>query len=129
MAWGSHGEPRTDYRPPVPFFNRAQRRRSTAMYHFNASRGGHAPGHLREFLWAVLDKDEVDIESAWPRRMPKDVDPLAWICGQLHNCTDTMPADRCDDLDVSRGSSYAQGTRSILSDLSRGTRQILTLGL
>ena len=73
--------------------------------------GGHAPGHLREgYIELVEDrfgrpaKDslvEVDGES-------KD---LRWFTGQLWNCTDIVPSDTCDLLDIRSGSSFAQAAR------------------
>jgi hypothetical protein len=58
--------------------------------------GGHAPGHLRGFFLALLDLDEEQIASCWPSRLPRDTDPLAWVAGQLHNCTDILPDDSLD---------------------------------
>lgn len=35
------------------------------------------------------------------------------IIGSLWNCTDIMPGDLCEALDLQRGSTYAQGVRSL----------------
>jgi len=75
---------------------------------YNASRGGHAPGHLRECFeeWIIGDD-----RNRPPQIDEKPVD-LEWLFGQLWNCTDIMPSDLCFSLDLPAGSSYAQGVRS-----------------
>ena len=87
------------------------------MRRYNPSAGGHAPGHLRGFFWAMLDLDEDEAEADWPNRLPSDRDPLEWVAGQLHNCTDAMPGDARDYFDGVRG-SYAVGARYVLSELA-----------
>jgi hypothetical protein len=37
------------------------------------------------------------------------------LIGSLWNCTDIMPSDLCDALDLHLGSTYAQGVRSLAS--------------
>jgi hypothetical protein len=87
-------------------------------HRFNPSRGGHAPGRLRGFFIGLLDLDEDLVQESWSRRMRDDMDPLAWVAGQLHNCTDIMPFELCQDLGLLRGSTYAQGARRVLSNLA-----------
>lgn len=65
---------------------------------FNPSRGGHAPGIYRE---AFLDKVEA-------YRRPSDI-----VIGMLWNCTDILPGDCCDILEIPAGSTYAQAVRLI----------------
>ena len=36
---------------------------------------------------------------------------LAWLLGQLWHCTDVLPAGYCDQLDIPKGSTYAQAVR------------------
>jgi hypothetical protein len=55
------------------------------MARFNPDRGGHAPGHLREWFTQLVT-DEVDEEG--PPRLS-----LFRLCGLLWNCTDCMPSD------------------------------------
>ena len=52
--------------------------------------GGHAPGHLRELFFALVEGDE-EAEDNWDHRIPEGVDPLWWLAGQLDQCTDIMP--------------------------------------
>jgi hypothetical protein len=36
---------------------------------------------------------------------------LEWLLGQLWNCTDVLPVGYCDQLDIPKGSTYAQAVR------------------
>lgn len=47
-----------------------------------------------------------------------DRDPLDWLCGQLWNCTDTLPGGVRADLDDAAG-TYAQAARLVITR-SRG---------
>ncbi len=71
---------------------------------YRASRGGHAPGHLRDALITFIEE-----EQALP-----EVDVLS-LYGQLWNCTDTAPVDICDKLDLPQGSTFAQVVRYLRS--------------
>lgn len=62
---------------------------------FTPTRGGHAPGHLRDALYEWLET--VDLETAtlgdtvlvgW-EETPRTV---GWLLGQLWNCTDAVPS-------------------------------------
>lgn len=91
-----------------------------------ANRGGHAPGHLRETLEDYLESDnplsrpynkprqhlltEKIALSGWEEG--KEVS-LSWLLGQLWNCTDVLPADYCEILEIKHGSSFAQAVRFI----------------
>jgi hypothetical protein len=71
--------------------------------YYNPSRGGHAPIRLRESLHAYLD--------AGDRPLHGDT------VGQLWNCTDTLPAGYCRDVDLPLGSTYAQAVRHHLASV------------
>lgn len=78
---------------------------------YKASRGGHAPGHLRDALLEWLDAEEESetvVVGYEERTMP-----LSWLLGQLWNCTDGLPGPYCHELGLPSGSSYAQGVRSL----------------
>lgn len=52
-----------------------------------------------------------------------------WLTGQLWNCTDVLPRNLCDDLEIYRGSTYAMAVRklsafqsSLLSQLNGPSR-------
>lgn len=68
---------------------------------FNPSRGGHAPGHLRDELVEIIETG-----GRSPERMQR-------ITGLLWNCTDCLPGDNCEELDIPRGSTYAAAARKI----------------
>ena len=97
------------------------------MHRFSASRGGHAPGHLREAFWTCMDNGweallDSETISFFDRHFQREWDqwPLAkrrrWLLGQLHNCTDVMPGNGCEELDLPMGSTYARGVRKLLSE-------------
>jgi hypothetical protein len=69
----------------------------------------HKPGHLREAFQDYLDSDlsasEFTMDDAGEERT------LNWLLGQLWNCTDVLPAAYCDQLDICKGSTYAQAVR------------------
>jgi hypothetical protein len=82
---------------------------------YNAARGGHAPGHLRgafcDWADAVYDWDDVRRAAVDPLVVATEDGrqcPLRWLIGQLWNCTDIMPSQLCEDLDLPLGSTYAR---------------------
>ena len=97
-------------------------------YKFNASTGGHAPGHIREMFEQMFDgydweKDEDEIFY----HDGKKVSPQ-WVIGQLWNCTDIMPSCLRDsvsdirddyDSDFSQLSTYAQGARLLKGNIEK----------
>lgn len=81
---------------------------------YSPSRGGHAPGHLREALLGCLDEGE----PLKPDLMVPDCRhghpmPLQWLVGQLWNCPDCFPASACGDLEIPTGSTYGKAVRTI----------------
>jgi transcriptional regulator with XRE-family HTH domain len=62
--------------------------------HYQAARGGHAPGHLRD---AFLEWLQESIHSPPGEPLPTMVEvsdeprPIAWLFGQLWNCSDILP--------------------------------------
>src|SRR5438094_2700836 len=85
---------------------------------YRPSRGGHAPGHLRDAFeesapgnYPIAGPRELDLEQLVGEDVFYDGPrTLRWLIGQL-NCTDTMPCDLCEWLGLDQGSSYAQGAR------------------
>lgn len=77
------------------------------MPRYNARRGGHAPGHLRRQFADAIESGQT---------------PTKFIIGQLWNCSDIMPRDLCDELDMARGSTYAQGVRGIAKRKKRSKK-------
>ena len=69
------------------------------MPSYDPSRGGHAPGHIREMLLEYLDAGDHPLDQS--------------VVGQLWNGTDALPASYRDELEIPRGSTYAQAVRHI----------------
>lgn len=79
---------------------------------YNPSRGGHAPGYLRDAFQEWLDEDDapdwVEIDG--------EKHPVDYLLGKLWNSTDVLPASYCQNLDIPQGSTYAQAARKIKAD-------------
>ena len=91
---------------------------------YAANRGGHAPGHLRDLFLEQLEaapaarpwegvqtRAETLFTNEYDLTRLRAMPALAqwdWLLGQLWNCTDTLPSDRCATLDLPPGSSYAR---------------------
>ena len=67
----------------------------------------HAPSHLREQFQEWLDSYEPD------RLHEIDIRPVASLLDALAGCTDVLPADYCDQLEIPKGSSYAQAVEEV----------------
>jgi hypothetical protein len=73
---------------------------------YNPSRGGRAPGHLRdEFKELVYEDSDAATEQGRLER----------LCGLLWNCSQIMPSALCDYLDLPSGSTFAKGARYLKS--------------
>jgi len=91
---------------------------------YSASKGGHAPGTLRDAFEAFV-YSEANVDDYWPEEVeeimegdwdnPPKEKTVRWLLGQLYNCTDIMDRDLCNELDLDQGSTYAQGVRALLS--------------
>jgi len=71
----------------------------------------HKPEYIREaFAEAIADR-RLEDAVAWGRA--------------LYHCTDTMPSDLCQELDVPVGSSYAQAAQKLLKTaMARAIRRM-----
>ena len=83
---------------------------------YQANKGGHAPGHLREALTDYLETTDQETKTV---EVDGEEKPLSWLIGQLWNCTDVMPASSCDCLDIHHGSTYAQAVRKLRNESER----------
>ena len=70
----------------------------------------HTSTHLREALQDYLDCDN---PAKFTVVHNGDEKPIGWLLGQLWNCTDVLPGGYCEQLDLVRGSTYAQAVRRI----------------
>ena len=78
----------------------------------------HVPSHLREQFQDWLDSYE-------PNRPHEiDIQPVASLLDALADCGDVLPADYCDQLEIPKGSTYAQAVEEVrqwwVEDLRRG---------
>jgi len=88
---------------------------------YKANKGGYAPGHLREAFLDYLGVGPNDFDGfeGYPNRDTvvvgdeQEKKPLRWLLGQLWNCTDVMPSEACEVLNLVPGSTYAQGVRKV----------------
>jgi hypothetical protein len=81
------------------------------MARYNPARGGHAPGHLRDRFLELIEG-----------RLPDNAaerEELFDLCGQLWNCSDTLPSGCAEQLDL-RAGSYASLARQLRADLREG---------
>lgn len=81
---------------------------------FNAGRGGHAPGHLRDWFDTYVETGELDDE------MTEKGLTIEWLCGQLWNCSDTLPSIVYNELDLrSTANTYAAAAREIKNRMTK----------
>ena len=86
------------------------------MPKYHPTRGGHAPGHVREAFQDAIDGDGTLAEYVVIDDTPR---PLTWLVGQLWNCTDIVPSATCWSLDMPQGSTYAQAARVVKARLGQ----------
>lgn len=67
----------------------------------------HAASHLREQFQEWLDSYEPD------RLQEIDIQPVSVLLDALAECGDTLPADYCDQLEIPKGSTYAQAVDEV----------------
>jgi hypothetical protein len=97
---------------------------------YNASRGGHAPGHLRTALIEALEASWTD-KRPWWELIEIDFDDPAeqaawddahaeqqasWLLGQLWNCNDITPGD-ISLMGFSHAGTYARLARQLKAEL------------
>jgi excisionase family DNA binding protein len=83
---------------------------------FDASKGGHAPGPLRDAFTEWVELYEQADEIPLTVQYEDDEKPLKWLLGQLWNCTDVLPGVCCDILEMPHA-SYATAVRKVMEKL------------
>lgn len=98
---------------------------------YNASRGGRAPGYLRDALveaieetwqgdrswWEVVDIVFVDsAKQIWWEQTPAS-ERGEWLLGQLWNCTNIVPGDVWTAVGLPRGKTFARLVRILKARL------------
>ena len=66
-------------------------------------------GHLKNAFLDFLDSDANDsmVDLTGERRS------IHWVCDQLSECTDTLPAEYCEELNLTEGSSYGKAAEIV----------------
>lgn len=82
---------------------------------------GHAKGHVREGFLEWLDSLGGKPPNSIDGEFEFEGKPIAVqaIIRRLWNCTDTLPSEYCDQLDIPKGSSYAQAVRGLKATFKR----------
>jgi len=91
--------------------------------HYSPALGGHAPGDVRDsFAEAAQEWLHWREGTPLPTVEVRGCEiPIDRVCGLAWNCTDTMPSSMCEDLEIERGSTYAQGARHLKAMLKKAT--------
>lgn len=91
---------------------------------YNAGRGGHAPGHLRDAFLEYIEEAGGDPRKEDTVRVGYEEreKPISWLLGQLWNCVDILPSQARstvkDNLYLERELwTYAQAARAVASDM------------
>jgi hypothetical protein len=80
------------------------------MPEYGPAIGSHAPGHLRHVFATLIETGKVATEELFDQSVIAGRDPADWLCGQLWNCTDQMPAWERSELGGTV-QTYAQAAR------------------
>ena len=107
---------------PVPYTHPRRR--------YQAARGGHAPGHLREAFLSWL-QECLDRPGDAPLPQTVEVgDPprsISWLLGQLWNCTDTLPRYEYDQINDWLESEWAEKIdRQTYAAAARALKPLIT---
>lgn len=91
----------------------------------------HFPGHLREaFVEWVEDEMPPEVEmhichggfNNPEARWEWQTWPAEKLLGKLVHCSDIMPGDLCEELELERGSTYARAAQRLLAGRRRMSR-------
>ncbi len=80
---------------------------------YKPSRGGHAPGHIREAFIEGVDQSFVSEFTLDSEIEGQEGLTVRQAIGLVWNCTDIMPSTECSTLELPIGSTYAQGARRL----------------
>ena len=69
----------------------------------------HSTGQLRD---AFRDWIESGMNADKPIVIDEEARPLSWLIENLWNCSDILPSNCCNELDIRRGSTYGQAVRN-----------------
>jgi len=78
-----------------------------------AAKTKHAPTHIREAFQEFLEGDTELVDVDGERR------GLPWFVEKLTDCTDTLPAGYCSDLDLPQGSTYGEAVAHLAKETGK----------
>jgi hypothetical protein len=90
--------------------------RSRLLGPYEPSRGGHAPGHLREAFLDLIGGHRTDMVAIGDDEIAV---AARWLARVMWNCTDIMPSGSGADLDLPDGSTYAMAARRFLDEVKK----------
>ncbi len=76
----------------------------------------HFGGHMRDAFtdWVEAGRPDTAV-------VEEDHEPREWparkLLGRMAHCSDVMPRDLCDDLDVRPGRTYASAAQELLAEM------------
>jgi hypothetical protein len=93
---------------------------------YSPSRGGHAPGHLREPFIEMIETWYA--ERVWPKVVSAEHNyvpierPIRWLLGQLWNCTDILGGsyDEMLEIEAPHKRTFGAAARHIAAMLAAG---------
>jgi hypothetical protein len=77
--------------------------------------GGHAKGHLRDAFTMMAEGDGPEWQLLQHDGLPLTEQRLIDL---LWNCTDIMPGNLCDELQLPRGSNYARAAHEMCASMA-----------
>jgi len=80
---------------------------------------GHVGGYLRDAFEVYVEAHFKKKAAEWAPLFELDGEqkPIGELIGSLRSCTDIMPGDLCDQLELPLGSRYSKGVRVVESQL------------
>jgi hypothetical protein len=79
----------------------------------------HYPNRLRNSFCEWVEVDMPEVAAVEQRDASDDCWPARKLLGAMVHCSDILPGDVCDDLDIPRGSSYAIAAQMLLRERKR----------
>jgi len=78
----------------------------------------HYGGHLRQAFYVWAEEGMPPLAAAEERYEPV-IWPAEKLLGLMTHCTDVMPGELCELLDIERGSTYARAAQRLLAERKR----------
>jgi hypothetical protein len=90
----------------------------TLSHHAGHLRKGHASHWLRTAFHSLLD-EYWNTDAPLPESFDVEGEavPVRWLVGQLWNCTDTLPSNYVEMLELHKATTYAAAAHKLLDEL------------